>query len=293
MAAIRASKHDWSRAPKQSFLRFWGTAPVECCDDFATPFDRFVVSEVPNTAGVKHQWKAMGGYWGHWLWNLHPSGSENHKSICMNIYSRFGKTITSPLACRLSLLQRISYLWFLKLVVRRNHRFIQTYLCIYSRCVYFGVKLVHISCIPYLCVFELSGQKAFETTYSVCNLILPLSVLHQLGMIPRSIEHSSNCLGSRRGRNIHATETCRIFTDKVCSDSCTNSQHCFQCSDRQFAKQKYISTSDLKWRTHWPHLPRVCLKVSVIKFWDPQINLQMMYWFTVLLENSSVIYNHI
>ena len=181
--------------------------------------------------------------------NLHEHLSP-FRQRKQRINSRFGKTITSPLACRLSLLQRISYLWFLKLVVRRNHRFIQTYMCIYSRCVYFGVKLVHISCIPYLCVFELSGQKAFETTYSVCNLILPLSVLHQLGMIPRSIEHSSNCLGSRRGRNIHATETCRIFTDKVCPDSCTNSQHCFQCSDRQFAKQKYISTSDLKRRTH-------------------------------------------
>jgi len=122
------------------------------------------------------------------------------------------------LPATVGLLQRISYLWFLKLVVRRNHPFIQTYLCIYSRCVYFGVKLVHISCTIPLCIWAIrtksiynnkSSLTSLKQTYSVCNLILPLSVLHQLCMIPRSIEHSSNCLGSRRGRNIHATETCR------------------------------------------------------------------------------------
>ena len=171
----------------------------------------------------------MGGYWGPLALeftsvrfrksqiNLHEHLSPSRQRK-QRINSRFGKTITSPLACRLSLLQRISYLWFLKLVVRRNHRFIQTYLCIYSRCVYFGVKLVHISCTIPLCIWAIrtksiynnkSSLTSLKQTYSVCNLILPLSVLHQLCMIPRSIEHSSNCLGSRRGRNIHATETCR------------------------------------------------------------------------------------
>ena len=52
----------------------------------------------------------------------------------------------------------------LKLVVRRNHRFIQIYSCMYARCVYFGVIIGTVISTYFLhtipsCILEPSGQK--------------------------------------------------------------------------------------------------------------------------------------
>lgn len=175
-------------------------------------------------AGMKHQRKVTAGFCtGHWLWNLQyirPVQKMANQFAWKTSEPFQAKTTKNqlpiwqqhfvPVACRLSLLQRISYLWFLKLVVRRNHRFIQTYSCMYARCVYFGVIIGTVISTYFLhtipsCILEPSGQKkTFRTNHllqvlthkRLAVLQSPSNpagkVLHQLCMTTRRIEHSSH-----------------------------------------------------------------------------------------------------
>ena len=165
----------------------------------------------------------------------------------------------------------------------------------YCRCVYFGVIIdtvigIHFLHTISLCILELSLYllQAWNKliVFAISSSCSQSSIIFAWSPAASNTRVIASVHGRRRNKKPKHAEFSWTKPD-------SRTSQCFQCSDRQFAKQKYISTSDLKCRTHWPRFPKVSQDFGDQVRWESKINLQVVYWYTVLWQNYRIDMWHI